>query len=155
MTNFFDETDEFSFENMRLEHDNPARKGIKEWDILYKYRVQYSNSEETTGIYSEEWIIYKLTKEYAWIIPKIYARNICSSIDKRFEWYKGMHPHHREALKKHGKRVSRSNVFWRWSTPEKAFIYFQKSLSKRIRWMEYWKEECEKALEMCNEWMPK
>jgi len=30
MTNFFDETDEFSFENMRLEHDNPARKGIKE-----------------------------------------------------------------------------------------------------------------------------
>lgn len=125
------------------------RKDIKECDIIYKYRVSYSNSEDETFIYCEEWIIYRLSKAYAWIIPKPYAISVCSSNDKRFDWYKWVHPHDNQDIKNHWKRISISNVFWKWSTKEKAFKYFEKSLANRIRWMNYWKEECEKALEIC------
>ncbi len=96
---------------------------------LYRYEIQYRNSDgDETDVYLREFDVEKETYHSYFIKLPTYAR------------YAGKL-----------KRVSKkAHSTFAYDTIEKAREHFIWRTHRRIDWFDYWKEECEKALEIMN-----
>lgn len=96
---------------------------------IYRYEIQYSNSDgDSTNVYLIKYQVVKETEYTYFIHLPAYAR------------FSGKL-----------KRVLKNayNTF-AYDTKEKAMVHFQRRTMRRIEWFDYWKEECEKALEIAK-----
>ncbi len=96
---------------------------------LYRYEIQYSSADgDETQVNLIKYPVVRETDRTYFIHLPTYAR------------YAGKL-----------KRVLKDayNTF-AYSTKEKALEHFNRRTMRRIQWFEYWKEECEKALEIAS-----
>ena len=94
---------------------------------LYRYELQYSNSEgDVTDVHLIEYPVVRETESFYFIK------------NPRYSWF-------REKLKKVSKNAYSTFAF---NTKEKAKDHFIRRTRKRIAWFGYWTEECEKGLEI-------
>lgn len=97
--------------------------------ILYRYEISYSNVDDGTNIRLREYPVLKETKHTYWICREVVG-----------------YPTDYNKLRR---RVSKSayNTF-AYDTKEKAKKHFIRRTQRRIEWFDYWKNECEKGLEL-------
>ena len=92
-------------------------------DILYRYEIEYKSEDGDTNVYLRELKVLQET-EKTYLIRSQY-------------WQK--------------KRV-RKDAYntYAYAQKDKALAHFIRRTNKRIAWFEFWKEECEKALELAQ-----
>lgn len=95
---------------------------------LYRYEIEYKSEDGDTQVLLRELDVVRETK-HTYFISYPYPYSVV---------FKGKL-----------KRVSKNayNTF-AYDTKEKAKEHFNRRTFRRIQWFEYWKEECEKALEI-------
>lgn len=96
---------------------------------LYRYEIQYQNTDgDETKVYLREFEVKRETESSYFVELPTYAR------------FSGK-------LKRINKNAY--NTF-AYDTKEKALDHFKRRTFRRIQWFDYWKEECEKALEIAE-----
>jgi hypothetical protein len=95
-------------------------------DVLYRYEIEYRSEDGPTSIQLRE-------------IPVIRETDKCYYV-RRFYWGDA----ERRILKS-------AHDTYAYNTKEKAKQHFIRRTNTRIRWYEYWMEECNKALELIKE----
>ena len=93
---------------------------------LYRYEISYKNVDDDTDIVLKEYPVVRETENCYFINHTVIGISIHDT-----------------------KRVSKDayNTF-AYDTKEKAKEHFIRRTSRRIDWFNYWKEECEKGLEL-------
>lgn len=93
---------------------------------LYRYEIEYTSEDGGTRVDLRRYIVYKETASM-YFIRNPYSPNKIKRI-----------------------RKSAYNTF-AYDTEAKAKEHFIRRTQTRIRWFEYWKRECETALEIIKE----
>lgn len=95
---------------------------------LYRYEIEYKNEDGDTDVRLIKYPVIRETEYTYFIHLPTYAR------------FSGRL-----------KRVLKNayNTF-AYDTKEKALEHFNRRTFRRIQWFEFWKEECEKALEIAK-----
>jgi len=94
--------------------------------ILYRYEISYKNVDDDTDVVLKEYPVTRETESSYFIDPHVIGLPMFAK-----------------------KRVSKTayNTF-AYDTVEKAKEHFVRRTMRRISWYEFWKEECEKGLEI-------
>lgn len=95
--------------------------------VLYRYEIEYKSEDGDTNVYLREFKVLEET-------DKTYLIEINSWTHKRI-------------------RKTAYNAYAH-TQKQKALDHFVRRTSKRISWFEFWKQECEKALELAKDINP-
>lgn len=91
--------------------------------VLYRYEISYKNYEDDTDIYLRELKVLQETDK-TYLVQNHYYQK---------------------------KRIRKSSYnAYAHAQKEKALEHFVRRTNKRIRWYEYWTEECKKSLELAE-----
>lgn len=95
-------------------------------DTLYRYEIEYQSEDGPTRVYLREIPVIRETEKTYFV--------------KRFYWGD------------HERRISKTAYnTYAYNTKEKAKQHFIRRTETRIRWFEFWIEECKKGLELIEE----
>lgn len=94
--------------------------------ILYRYEIEYKSEDGDTSIHLRELPVVRETEKMYFVNRDYYG------------------------LLLRGIKKDAHNTF-AYNTKEKAKAHFIRRTNTRIAWFNFWKEECEKALELAKE----
>lgn len=99
--------------------------------VLYRYEIEYSNADDPdTRVDLKKYDVVKET-DYSYFISYPYPYS--------------------QVFKGKLRRVSKNAYStFAYDTKEKAMEHFKRRTFRRIQWFEYWKKECENALEIVS-----
>lgn len=98
--------------------------------ILYRYEIEYTNVDSETQVLLRELPVIRET-EYTFFVGHQYQTS--------------------EAFGRKLKRVSKTAMnTYAYDTKEKAKEHFINRTNTRIKWFNFWTEECKKGLELIN-----
>lgn len=101
--------------------------------ILYRYEIEYQNEDDQTRVSLREFEVIRETEKTYFIKDPSYHPYF---LDKKIE-----------------KKIRKDAMnTYAYDTKEKAKDHFIRRTYTRIRWFHYWIQECEKGLELIEDY---